>query len=734
MSTTDRPSATHRRTTSSAASVVFECSGRTKIQAHHRERLAVVYVRQSTQRQVLEHVESTALQYQLTRRAVGLGWPDDRVLVIDDDLGQSARSATQRAGFQRLLAELSLSHVGMVLGIDMSRLARSCKDWYQLLELCALFGALLADQDGVYDPGEYNDRLLLGLKGTMSEAELHIMRNRLDQGRRHKAERGELFTLLPTGYVRLPSGEVTFDPDLQVQTVIRLVFDKFAELGSGQAVVRYLCEHQINLPLRPNNGLRPEPLVWRAPSPEAVYDILNHPIFAGAYAYGRHPVDPQRKQAGQSRSGRVSVPAEEWQVLRRDQLPAYITWERYLANREQLRQNTARWNTPGVPRSGAALLSGLIYCERCGYRRRVHYRRSQCPGYSCSRPDRCGKTRRCPDLPAAALDALVSRQVLEALQPAALELSLRAHQDIERERERLHQHWQQQLERARYQVERAQRQYDAVEPENRLVASVLEKQWDKALTQQRQLEEDYARFRSELPRELSSQEREAIQSLANDLPQLWDAPTTTPADRQAIIRQLVSRVSVQIHGATEIVRVTIHWKGDFVSQHEIHRTLSRYEHLQDYAQLRQRLAELRGAGNTSRQMADRLNAEGFHLPKRGGKFTAAAVRTLLSRQGLSKPRGERFYPEGCGGDEWWLSDLARELGVSRTGLSGWAKRGWVHARQVGAVSRYWIIWADRDELTRLRRLRDQRMTPFPPELTTPKPRPKAKASRTKKRR
>jgi DNA invertase Pin-like site-specific DNA recombinase len=689
-------------------------------------------VRQSTQRQVLEHAESTALQYQLARRAVALGWSDERVLVIDDDLGQSARSATQRAGFQRLLAEVGLNHVGLVLGIDMSRLARSCKDWYQLLELCALFGALLADQDGVYDPGDYNDRLLLGLKGTMSEAELHIMRNRLDQGRRHKAQRGELFTLLPVGYLLLASGEVVLDPDQQVQAVIRLVFDKFAELGSGQAVVRYLVQHQIRLPLRPNNGPRPGPLTWRPPTTEVIYDLLNHPIYAGAYAYGRHPVDQQRKQSGQSRSGRVTVPEAQWQVLLRDRLPAYITWDQYLANREQLRQNVARWDTLGVPRQGVALLGGLVYCERCGYRMRVHYRRSDRPAYSCSRPDRHGKLGRCPDLAATRIDALVSGQVLRALEPAALELSLRAHQDIEGERERLHRHWQQQLERARYQSERARRQYDTVDPENRLVARELEKQWEKALGAQRRLEEDYARFQRELPRGLSTQERDAIRSLANDLPQLWGAPTTTPADRQTIIRQLVSRVAVQIHGVTEVVGVAIHWKGGFVSRHEIRRALGRYDRLQGYEQLRRRLVELREAGYRAPEIAGRLNAEGFRTPKTDAAFTAQMIRTLLSRQGLTRPRGELLCPEGCGPDEWWLSDLAHELGVSTSGLKGWIRQGWVHARQVQVGGRYWILWADREELTRLRRLRDQRATPFPQELTTPKARPKRRPPRAKK--
>lgn len=701
-------------------------SGRTKIQAHHQARLAVIYVRQSTPRQVRENVESTALQYQLARRAVELGWRHDRVLVIDDDLGQSAQTATHRLGFQRLLAEVGLNHVGLVLGIEMSRLARSCKDWYQLLELCAVFRSLLADQDGVYDPTDYNDRLLLGLKGTMSEAELHILRARMEQGKRHKAERGELFTRLPVGYVFLDSGEVVLDPDEQVQATVRLVFAKFVELGSGSAVARYLGQQGIRLPLRPLNGPKCPAVEWRTPTPEGVCAILTHPMYAGAYAYGRRPVDAQRKQSGKSRRGQVTVPMDEWQVLRRDHLPAYITWDQYLANRERLHQNASRWDTAGAPRQGAALLAGLLYCDRCGYRMQVHYPDARRGLYSCHRSDRSEAIGPCPSLSMPALDALVSRQILRALEPAALELSLQAHEDLEHERQRLHEHWQQQLERARYQADRARRQYQAVEPENRLVARHLESQWEEALVHQRRLEEDYTRFQNELPAVLSRADRQAIRALAHDIPQVWGAPTTTPADRKAVARHLIDRVSVQVRGTSEAVAITIRWKGGFVSQHQWLRPLRRYSQLADYDQLRRRLKELREAGQESPAIAARLNGEGFRTPK-GKRFTAQTVRTLFTREGLSRSRTSLEYPDGCGRDEWWAGDLARELGISVNGLKGWVQRGWAQGRRLSRGARYWIIWADREELERLRRLRDQRQTPFPAELTTPKARPTPQA-------
>lgn len=297
-----------------------------KVQAAHRDRLAVVYVRQSTPQQVLDHQESTRLQYGLSTHAQELGWASERVLVIDDDQGRSGTSAQGRVGFQRLVSEVSLGHVGIILGIEISRLARSCADWYPLLELCALFGTLIADGDGVYDPRQYNDRLLLGLKGTMSEAELHIMQQRMRQGVLAKARRGELGMAVPTGYVRRPSGEVVLDPDEQVQHVIRLIFRKFEEIGTLNGVLRYLVEHQVQLGIRRRSGPDTGELEWHRPNRMTLQNLLKHPIYAGAYAYGRRPIDPQRKVPGHPSRGRTVAGPLDWVALIKDQRPAYISW------------------------------------------------------------------------------------------------------------------------------------------------------------------------------------------------------------------------------------------------------------------------------------------------------------------------------------------------------------------------------------------------------------------------
>jgi DNA invertase Pin-like site-specific DNA recombinase len=505
-----------------------------KVQPWHRDRLAVVYVRQSTAQQVLDHQESTRLQYGLTTRAVELGWAAARVVVIDDDLGKSGTSAEGRAGFQRLVSEVSLDHVGIILGVEMSRLARSCKDWYQLLELCALFRTLIADLDGVYDPAQYNDRLLLGLKGTMSEAELHIMQQRLRQGLLAKARRGELALVPPMGYVRGASGELLLDPDEQVQQVIRLVFRKFAELGTVNALLRYLVAHQIQLGMRAHDGPARGAVVWRRPSRATLQNLLKHPVYAGAYVYGRRPVDPRRQQAGRPATGRTVAAVDDWLVLLKDRLPAYITWEEYTENVARLQANRARADTLGVVREGPALLTRLAVCAQCGRRMAVHYAGDDRHyAYTCGRMRIDYGLARCQHVAGPALDACVSQQVLAALQPAALELSLAAATHLERERADLDRLWQQRVERATYEAERAGRQFRLVEPENRLVARHLEREWEAKLAAHLGLAVEYRRLQETQPRGLSPVEREAIRQLAADIPALWQAPTTTAADRKA---------------------------------------------------------------------------------------------------------------------------------------------------------------------------------------------------------
>ncbi len=676
-----------------------------KLQPWHRERLAVVYVRQSSPQQVLNHQESTRLQYELVARARDLGWPANRVVVIDDDLGKSGVSTAGRAGFQRLVSEVSLDHVGLILGVEISRLARSCKDWHQLLELCALFGTLIADSDGIYDPAQYNDRLLLGLKGTMSEAELHILKQRMFQGRLSKARRGELVSPLPTGYVRRASGAVTFDPDEQVQHVVRLIFRKFEELGTLNAVLQYLVRHNIQVGIRVRTGLAKGDVEWRRPNRATLQNLLKNPLYAGAYAYGRRQVDPRKQQPGRPSTGRVVLDPPEWFVLLKDRVPAYISWEQYERNLARLKANQARADAVGAVRNGPSLLAGVLVCGKCGCRMTVRYSgAANRLTYLCSRRKIDYGEAMCQSLAGPPLDQFVSGWVLAALEPAPLELSLEAATHLERERADLDRLWQQRLERAAYEAERAGRQYRLVEPENRLVARHLEREWEECLAAQQQLAEEYQRFLHDHPRVVSEAEREAIRQLAADIPALWAAPTTTDAERKEIIRQVIARVVVVAEGSSERVQVTVEWVGGTQSTGIVIRPVARLEQLSYYPQLCDRIRELVSAGLGAEVIAERLNAEGYRPPKRRERFGQQGVLALLHRLGLSEQRSHAKQPASLDVDEWWVPMLARRVGMPEVTLHNWIQRGWVRARQQELPDRRWIVWADAAEVERLQQL------------------------------
>jgi DNA invertase Pin-like site-specific DNA recombinase len=690
-----------------------------KIHDWHLDRLAVVYVRQSSPHQVLHHRESRERQYALVNRAVALGWSRERVLTIDEDQGHSAKTSEGRSGFQRILAEVTMGHLGLVLGIEMARLARSNKDWHQLLELCAVCGTVLADEDGVYDPNDSNDRLLLGLKGTISEFELVTMRNRLERGKLNKAQRGELFHKLPLGYFKLATGEVVQETDEQARAVVQLVFDKFLELGTLYGLFRYLVRNKIRLGMRIQNGPQRGELVWRRPALPTLNQVLHNPIYAGTYAYGRRPSSPRRNTAGQAQPGGRRLPPSEWKVLLRDKLPAYITWDQYLANQERLRQNRSMPGSAGTPRQGAALLTGLLVCGSCGRCLRSSYRSKARATYSCERHLFEDTEQVCAGLQAAPIDDLVAGQVLRAIEPAALELSFKAMEDIRLERGRLHRHWKQRLERARYESQRIERQYQAVEPENRLVARTLEQRWEEALCQQRQLEDEHDRFLREQPPQLRDDERARIKALSGDLPALWNAPATTAADRKEIVRLLVERVVVHVRRDSEYVDATIHWRGGCVTSHELVRPVLHYEQLRDYDRLMNRVTAWWREGNTAAQIAAKLNEEGFRTPKKRGDYNTALVQRMLSRRGLQR---KAIADEQLGANEWWLPALADKLHVPANKLREWVVRGWVNSRK-SSWQGLWIVWADAEERKRLLRLtaRSKRgIVSYPAPWTKPK--------------
>jgi DNA invertase Pin-like site-specific DNA recombinase len=537
-----------------------------KITASHRARDAYVYVRQSTLLQVRVHTESLARQYDLRQRATALGWAAHQVVVIDEDLGRSGASAAGRAGFSELVADVGLGKAGIILALEVSRLARSNADWYQLLDLCALTDTLIADGDGIYHPGSYNDRLILGLKGTMSEAELHLIRSRLTEGLRHKAARGELRQNLPVGLDYDQDDRVIITADEAVAEAITTVYRRFAELGSARAVLLSLRGDGLLLPRRAS-GSGSGRITWAQASYPAVHDFLTNPAYAGAFVFGRtrteKRVDPS--------SGRVItsvrlLPREQWAVLIPDHHPGYVSWETYEATAARLRAN---WRPPrgqggGSPREGRALLQGLLRCGRCGRIMQTGYSGTagNSPRYVCARAKQLYAAEHvCQSIGGIRLEQVILAELFKVLEPASLEATAKALADAE-------DHYRQNLaafelavERARYEAERARRQYDQVEPENRLVARTLERAWEDRLAAARHAENDLRAQQARRPVSLTSEELTWITTAGADIAAVFRAPATTVPERKQLLRAAICEVVVTIHADTRVADLKIIWQG-----------------------------------------------------------------------------------------------------------------------------------------------------------------------------
>jgi DNA invertase Pin-like site-specific DNA recombinase len=537
-------------------------SGRHKITAQHRRRRAVVYVCQSTPTQLQHNRESRARQYALRERAVELGWPAASVAVVDGDLGRSGASADERLGFKELVAEVGLGHVGPVLALEVSRLARSSADWHQLLDLYALTGTLIADQDGIYSPQDFNDRLLLGLKGTMSEAELHLIRARLDGGLRSKAERGELCLALPVGLDRDDDGRVVLCADEQVRHAIGRVFCPWRRLGSARQVTAELIAEGHKLPRRTVGQRR---IRWARPSYGAVHDFLTNPAYAGASVFGRTRTEKSLGSDGRVRARTIELPREEWSVCIPDHHPGYVSWDEYLATRERLRANVRpRGEGGGAAREGEALLQGILRCGRCGRRMQVAYsgRDGRVPRYACVRGHILHHTDSgCQSLGGLRLEKAVAGAFLEAVTPAGVRASGEAIGELEHQHNERLRGQRLALERAEFEADRARRQFDDCEPEHRLVARTLDGRLEQALADLEQQRRKLAELEQRRPGPLIADERRALAHLARDLPRLWETPTTTARDRKELLRTLLSEAIVTVRERPRRAEVELVWEG-----------------------------------------------------------------------------------------------------------------------------------------------------------------------------
>jgi DNA invertase Pin-like site-specific DNA recombinase/ribosome-binding protein aMBF1 (putative translation factor) len=625
-----------------------------KIHGTHCERIAFVYVRQSTWLQVLENRESTERQYNLRERAIELGWPASRVEVIDEDQGRSGSTATYRTGFQRLAAEVGLGKVGIVLMLEASRLARNNSDWYRLIEICGISGTLIADESAVYNPREPNDRLLLGVKGTLSEAELFTLRIRLYEGRWNKARKGLLRFPLPAGYVRADEGGWALDPDTQVRERLRYVFASFRRLGVVRAVVRDLKQQDLELPIRVTAKEEYGTLLWKVPTLSAVIRLLHNPAYAEAYVYGRSEYRSERRSP---KTGKASVHVRnvaQWPVSIHEHHPAYLSGEEFVNNQEQLRQNWGREENRGVAREGRALLQGMIYCGLCGRKMSIQNRavaENRSPSYLCGRAYQDGEDKTCQSMTSRPIDAAVAEAFLAALSPMSLRVATQVMEQVEQDLRSQRRQRELQREQARYEARLAQRQYDAVDPTNRLVAAELERRWNEKLERVEQLEQAFVRAERAADWDLTDEERTAIQELSRDLPALWSAATTTDQDRKQLLRLVIE--SVQVDGRSEAsqVEVQIRWRSGTVTSVNVKRTAPGECSLKTPEQVVRQIHQM-APQRTYTEIADELNRAGLHSAF-GRRFTKQHVGYICRRDGLDRRQPPSGSPRqdhpGAGG-------------------------------------------------------------------------------------
>ena len=652
----------------------------TKLQPTHLQRTAIVYVRQSSAAQVENNRESTQRQYALVERAAALGWQRDQISVIDDDLGMSGATSAQRSGFARLTTEVALKHVGIVLGLEVSRLARNNADWYRLLDLCGMTDTLIGDGDGIYHPALFNDRLVLGLKGTMSEAELHILRARLEGGIRNKAARGELRRGLPVGFVwGEEDGEVLLNPDASVTAAIRAVFERFAELGSARQVWLWFRSEGLSFPLR-TNGV--SEIRWVAPTYTTIHSVLRNPVYAGAYVYGKTRVERYVNPQGGISKRLRQLPRAQWPVLIREHHEGYIDWATYEAIQSRLGSNTRPQphQAGGAVREGGALLQGIAVCGHCGRRLHTHYAgRTSSPGYHC--PGKTlveGRAHYCLNVGGVQIDQAVAKAVLEALTPAALEASLEAARQLEADRDSALAQWRLAVERARYEAERAERRYRSVEPENRLVARGLEAEWDKRLRELEQAQCELAAREQQHVRALDPAQAERIRALGVDLKCVWFAPTTEDRDRKQLLRALLEEVIVSIKREDCRAHLTLRWRSGTLSELDIE--VPRFKPApmrteEDTIELIKRLA----VHYPDAIIAGILNRHG-RKSAYGERFTASIVSSLRNTRHIPCYQPATEAPKG--GELLCIKKAAQMLNVAPSTVHRWIADGFIAGEQI----------------------------------------------------
>ena len=669
--------------------------GEEKITADQRDRGALVYIRQSTQMQVRTNLQSQERQYGLANLAGQLGWPKADVEVIDEDLGRTGAESVERTGFQKLRRQVAEGEVGIVFCLEASRLARNNRDWYHLLDLCGVRGTLVADQEGIYDVRDYNDRLLLGLKGTLSEAELHILKNRLVAGQKHKAKKGELVIKLPVGLVQDPDERIVLDPDENVQHTVRTLLKKFEELGSGRKVLRWMRQEGLKMPRRQGTDLFSQ-VLWQEPTHSGLVRLLRNPFYAGTYVYGRQMT--YREIEGEEPVTRTKkLPMDEWQVVIPNAHPGYITWEQYLRNQQRLDENAGLFHRRRkAPGRGKALCQGLLRCGVCGRAMQTVYSwRSRRGGtydvrYLCGRGKALYDAPLCQSINAKMIDAVVGEAFLKAIKPEQLELSIEEIEKLLEEEKAADRHWQLRLEKARFEVDRARRQFDRVEPEDRLVARELERRWNEKLEEHKKLEEEYVQWQHSQRRQpLTPETLARIRELASDVRGLWEAPTTAWEDRKELLRILVQQIWLFMKRDARQVEIRIVWYGDVQTVHVIPWMGAGQPH--DW-KIYERIQHWASQGLMDREIAERLNADGLR-GRLEQPFTLRAIHEIRRRA--------RIHRASIESGVYNMRQAATKLGVSTVTLRQWMRQGLVQG-EVIVPGQQWRIRLTEEEVSRLR--------------------------------
>lgn len=655
-------------------------SHHSKISAAHMQRFAYIYVRQSTAAQVEHNRESTDRQYKLFERAHNLGWPNDQIKVIDTDLAKSADGTAARSGFDVMFTDVALNNVGLILSIEVSRLARNNSDWYRLLDLCGVTDTLIGDEDGLYHPGLFNDRLLLGLKGTMAEAELHVIRARLNGGIRNKAARGELRRGVPIGFEwGERDGEIRFDPNQAVTGAIRTVFGKFNEVGSVRRVWLHFRSQGLQFPSR-RTALAE--IRWTVPTYTAIHEVLTNPVYGGAYVYGKSRQEIYVDEQGQLKKRVRRLPQSEWSVFIKEHHEGYVDWKTYEMNQERISKNTRPGpHNSGAVREGMALLQGLATCGRCGRRLRVYYQgKNGTPGYYCaSNQIANGRGESCLRVGGLRIDAAVTEAFLGAVVPAGMEAALQAEQQFAAEYQAVIQQKQLQVERAQYETQRAERRYRSVEPENRLVARTLEVEWEHRLNELTCAQAELVQQEQQRPESLTDEQRQHLQTLGDDLKCIWQAPTTTDRDRKELLNLLLEEVNIRLEKSDKHnnAHLILRWRGGAISELDVglrspHQPTIRTD--EETIDLLRRLA----CHYDDAMIAGILNRQGRRTAT-GERFTANRVGSLRRYRSIARFKRSEDDQEG---DLMTIAKAAEVLGIAPSTVHRWLADGFIAGEQL----------------------------------------------------